>query len=923
MPIAPLPSLTIATLLKRDIRPVILLGAGASARSGIPLTDALVTEIAKWGYCKTHARDMDDPTLMLSDWAPWQSKQPWFRHDVHRSENYARAVEAVLQPREDRKSFFQRVLNPGVPASPGYELLALLLARRVLRTVLTTNFDSILAEQCRSNAAVYQITEIKTTEDYRRFSTNPRYPQIIYLHGSIEHYTDQNIEQETQRLNTSLVELLSPLLRDHPLVVIGYRGAEPSVMRHLLAEQSDRCGNFKHGIYWCQRGVSEPPQDSMIAELVRVAGTNFQFVEIGGFDELMDELRVALPQLLTAATIERLPASAAVSGTSTDVHDLQASQATLADLDQALLRAKLLAYCEAARLPKPPISTEAQLVTLMQERSLAVRKDPDWVPTQGGVLLFAGRESAQIASASVEIVLEGESRWLDEILQRTPSGGGPTRDSAQTDSVRIMGNLWEQLDTISTLLARVNRPFRLKGATSHDVYPYPPLALKELLTNLLAHRDYTVPEASSIHIASGQIRFRNPGGLIEHVRAQLHSRQLQAAIEDAARGIKGYRNPVIADFFFSAGAMEKEGSGLPDVVSEAAQNLNEVTFGPTPDNAQFQVVIEIRPEALHIDRTTGTARPLHAELRYSPNLLSVLRWPDTVWKIATIASLSDLAVVRGRGAPPFCVMRDWIWTFAKPDSPASAELLALGLPEETHEVRSAELLDDSASRWALPHLLNSALERHLVNRGLRVRFEADRLRAYFPATNNGPTEVTYRGLFKQATRTVAKPIISRATQKTVFWEHKAVGLRFERFGSEWCLAILPGYAFTRDGDVMPIESDRIGPLSTRRAARDYNPTVLHDLVFWSRVIANGAGSSFCMELSANGGLSEEVKPRLEVSGVVPTVLFQEPPEVAHVGIAPTEMAEPDMLALQSEIEQLLADADEEDQEVYGDQSDGR
>jgi len=50
VPIAPLPSLTIATLLKRDIRPVIFALGGRFARSGIPLTDALVTEIAKWGY---------------------------------------------------------------------------------------------------------------------------------------------------------------------------------------------------------------------------------------------------------------------------------------------------------------------------------------------------------------------------------------------------------------------------------------------------------------------------------------------------------------------------------------------------------------------------------------------------------------------------------------------------------------------------------------------------------------------------------------------------------------------------------------------------------------------------------------------------------------------------------------------------------
>jgi hypothetical protein len=99
----------------------------------------------KMGICKTHARDMDDPTLTRSDWWPWLTRQSWFRHDSKLSQHYPRAVEAILQPREDRKAFFQRVLNPGVPVSRGYQILAELLARRVLRTVLTTNFDSLLA----------------------------------------------------------------------------------------------------------------------------------------------------------------------------------------------------------------------------------------------------------------------------------------------------------------------------------------------------------------------------------------------------------------------------------------------------------------------------------------------------------------------------------------------------------------------------------------------------------------------------------------------------------------------------------------------------------------------------------------------------------------------------------------------------------
>jgi hypothetical protein len=409
-------------------------------------------------------------------------------------------------------------------------------------------------------------------------------------------------------------------------------------------------------------------------------------------------------------------------------------------------------------------------------------------------------------------------------------------------------------------------------------------------------------------------RSRRRTKLCTFVKAQLHARDLQSAIEESVRGIKGYRNPVIADFFFSAGAMEKEGSGLPDVVNEAANNLNELKFGPTSDNRSFVVVLHSRPEALAVDPTTRTARPLQGELRYSPNLLSFLNWPERIWKIATIAKMSDIAAARQDGAPPFCVLRDWIWTFADPSLPTFAPLLTVGLAEEIHQVPTSELLRDPSSAWTVPRLLNSAMERHLNQLGLRIRFEGSRLRAYYPSLDGSPREITYRGLFKQATRTVAKPILSRATQKVIFWEHKAVGLRFERFADKWCLALLPGYVFTVDGDQTPIESERIGPLSTRRAARDYNPSVLHDLVFWSRILAHGSESTFRISLDA----AAESENAIELPALIPTVVFQEAPSTSNSSLAPTEMPEAELLEFQAEIERLLDESATSDESLLTD-----
>jgi hypothetical protein len=900
------PQTRIPALLKQLVKPVLLLGAGASVKSGIPLAGPLVELIARWSYCKAHDRSPDDPTLMRSDWWPWLRQQPWMREDCPLADLYPRAVEALLQPRTNRREFFQHVLRPGVPPSAGYSVLARLLARRVVVTVLTTNFDELVAESAKSVPGVHYIGQIRTPDDTKMFSTEPPYPQVVYLHGSVEHYTDQNIEQETQQLHACLIGLLPPLLRDRPLIVIGYRGTEPSVMKHLLIDQVKTCNSYRHGIFWCHL-KSEPPvrTGSLLEQLKSTIGGNLQFVEVDGFDELMAEIERSLPDLAPGT----LPAgpSSTEGQYRTDVYDLQPAPISLEQLNMPLLKAKLLAYCDAVRLPPPDTTTDANLRPALTERHLAIQSGDGWQPTNGCQLLFAGAPNAQLTHAEVQVTVCGPTTWLANVLDR-PLNPATLGNGEASETVTIGGDLWSQLDQAANLLARVNRPFRLKGPVSHDVYPYPPLALKELLTNLLAHRDYSVQAPGCIRITPDEISFENPGGLVDHVRRQLNSDDIQSVASSGSRGIKGYRNPVVADFFFSAGAMDKEGSGLPDVLQQAANNLNKVLFGPTRDNGMFLASITCRPEALSIEPDTRTARTTEGELRYSPNLLRVVTWPSKLWRMGTSAKPNELSKAEHANAPPFCAYGSWIWTFASPHVTSSLPLRELAWDEEIHEITTDEALADLGFKAAMPRLLNMALTSHLVELGLRIKRESGRTRAYFPSNEGEPREVTYRGLFRQSTRTVAKPIVSRKTSRTIYWEHKAVNLRFERFGNDWCLALVPSYIFTIDGDLTPIASERIGSLSTRRASRDYNPSVLHDLVFWSRILSRGQEPTFSLIVeNASSETPHSPIPCIELASVVPTVVFQEPIDAAMATEMDGEMSDTEIQTLQDEIATLVAE----------------
>lgn len=890
----------IATLLQREVKPVFFLGAGASLKSGIPLAGMLVAAIGRFAYCKVHNRNPDDPTLMRSDWLRWLEQHPWYRSDVAPASLYPVAVEHLLQPQSNRKEFFERILRPDVPASEGYRRLAHLLARRQVRTVLTTNFDNLATRTALETPTVRHVEEIFTESDHTLFRTNPPHPQVVYLHGSVKHYTDRNLIHETQVLDPKLANLLEPLLRDHPLVVIGYRGTEPSIMKDLLIDRAARCGRYREGIYWCHLAGSSPTESPLVAELGATIGNNLQFVEIEGFDELL----VAADRSVRASSTDMWNSGvrSAETAASNSVHDLLPSSVQLSDLNESLLRTKLVEYASAMRLPVPQLSNSEQLWAAMLAQSLATVLGKNRKATRGGQLLFAKGPEQQLDAAKVCVTVAGPRSWVNEVLDQPAVRG--LSDESVSESLTLTGDLWSQLDQASNLLSRVNRPFRMKGPVSQSAYPYPPLALKELLTNLLAHRDYEGARLPLLTITREEIRFENPGGLVDSVRAQLEDESIQEVIGEGTRRLKGYRNPVVADFFFSAGAMDKEGSGLPDVVQEAANNLNTVVFGPASDNASFMAIIRCRPESLHVDQETKTARPQQGELRYSPNLLRILEWPKRIHKFGTIAAVKELARVEVSNAPPFGAHKNWIWTFADLARPEARGLREQILEEEQHEVDTAELLADRDAGAVLPRLLNSALSAHLKAAGMLVRLEGNRLRAYFTSNEGEPKEISYKSAFRQSKRTVAKPIVSRTSGKVVYWEHKAVSLRFERFDSAWALSLLPGYVFTVDGHSQPIASERIGPLSTRRAARDYNPTVLHDLVFWSRMISGQTETDFA--ISVSGGAQPQT---IRVASLVPTFVFQEAIETGIADAREAEaLADGDLELLQEEIEQVIAEA---------------
>lgn len=765
-------------------RPVLLLGAGASIKSGVPSAAGFAEMIARWAYLREQGRSEHDQSVHRSDWLPWLKSHPWYDADLPPEQQYPTLVATLLTPREARMQFFVERVRAAPRPSEGYVALADLIAKGWFRTILTTNFDDLIEQACRANPRAL-LTTVRSPAEANNITTAPRYAQLVFLHGTVEHYTDLNLTSETQHLPEQLVQAIVPLLRDSPLIVIGYRGAEPSIMRDLLISQASACNLYRHGIFWCvQAGTELSP---LVHELQDTIGGNFLLLEIDGFDQALDHLAS------DARTSARVAAREADEPLPSP--ELALTDESLDGLDWKLVESKL-PLC-AARLDLQPSTERQALVDLLLKLDLAGGDPATPQLTVGGLRLLGRRASAQVVV-----------RW-------------------NTGERTFSGNVFELIDKVRDALAELNEPYRLKGPRSVDVRAFEPLALKELLVNALVHRDYNAPGPVRITLTAGDITFVSPGGVISTVDPERLGRA----------GVRGYRNQVVANVLYGTGDMDKLGSGLLDVRRWAQEAGTDATFLVPPDNEEFIARLGARPER---PAAPGqAAEPVGSYEVFYANALPV----------RPLRGMVDVAPCRegerrviwdrhpGISTSPFLLRGGRLITLDDlRDGPASALASDCDGPPESFDL--AEYCGTPDGERYVVQLLNESLGRHARDLGLFVDWKDHRL--WYPRSEegDGTVEVDYVGRIRHATRTVVK-VRKSAEGDPIYFEHSTLAWQFRRLDETWYLFMLPGWAFTRDGYEHHLSPKRVTSLSTRRAARDYNANVSAHLFFWAHVLTAG------------------------------------------------------------------------------------
>jgi hypothetical protein len=149
-----------------DPCPLILLGAGASFRSGVPTAADAVKQIARLVFSER---------VKPSEWESWLQGFDWFLPGADRlAENFPLVVEHLLVPAEFRKRVLLDLMRPVNGISAGYRMLADFVLRGLISTIFTTNFDTCLPDALREKArGEPKRSRILRSEELRHLARRP------------------------------------------------------------------------------------------------------------------------------------------------------------------------------------------------------------------------------------------------------------------------------------------------------------------------------------------------------------------------------------------------------------------------------------------------------------------------------------------------------------------------------------------------------------------------------------------------------------------------------------------------------------------------------------------------------------------------------------------------------------------------------
>ena len=167
----------------------LLIGAGASATSGIRLASQMIDEWRHQLYAQSKSAE---------PFEKWLQKQSWYGDE----EEYGILFEKVCDQPSQRRIYIEECVKNSTP-SWGYIYLASLISNRYFNVIFTPNFDDLLNEACFLYTGCKPIVCAHDSAVAGIRVTSNR-PKILKLHGDFLYDSIKNTIKETDVLEKNM-----------------------------------------------------------------------------------------------------------------------------------------------------------------------------------------------------------------------------------------------------------------------------------------------------------------------------------------------------------------------------------------------------------------------------------------------------------------------------------------------------------------------------------------------------------------------------------------------------------------------------------------------------------------------------------------------------------------------------------------------
>ena len=265
----------------------LFLGAGASRSSGVVLASEMIREWRELAF-----REQAGPNEAFEAWC---ARQPWFGTPTEYSDLFE-----VLYPDERAR---QKYVEPKIESAfPGwcYVYLANIVREGHFNLVFTTNFDDLVNEAL-TRFIGYNAVVCAADSEVATINVATARAKVVKLHGDYLFKSLKNTRDELERLTANMGRKFAEFSRQCGMVVLGYAGADESIMS-ALATLLDDVESFPNGIYWGVHDVAAP-LPVPLERLVAAHPKRLRLFRCEDFDVFMALLheRLRLPAPMTIA----------------------------------------------------------------------------------------------------------------------------------------------------------------------------------------------------------------------------------------------------------------------------------------------------------------------------------------------------------------------------------------------------------------------------------------------------------------------------------------------------------------------------------------------------------------------------------------------------------------------------------------------